>query len=190
MKNIPITMIRPHLRDIPDVSLPPGYSIRPFKAGSEQLWKETAVQSGLFQSIEQAAARYEQEFAQVAAQLEDRCFFLLHGKEQVIGTAMAWYHPDYLGECYGRIHWVGIIPQFQGRGLAKPLLAAAMHRLAQNHDKAYLTSQTTSYKAICMYLDFGFVPWMQTDHSEEAWALLRKWTNHPSLIEDELKERK
>lgn len=94
--------------------------------------------------------------------MEERCFFLETDAGRVIGTATAWHHPSFHGARYGRLHWVAIHPEFQGRKLAKPLVGAAMRRLAELHRRAYLTTQTTSWKAVKIYLDFGFEPLAET----------------------------
>ena len=85
------------------------------------------------------------------------------------------------GEERGRVHWVAIEPRFQGRGLAKPLLGAVMARLAHVHRTAYLTTQTTSYRAINLYLDFGFVPYLLAASCEEGWRLTEAALRRPIL---------
>lgn len=181
MKHISVTMIRPHLRELPDFVLPPGFRMRRFAEGDEAVWAEVAAASGLFTTRREAEARFAKEFGNATEQLKDRCFFVVDERGEAVGTAMAWYNASFCGECYGRIHWVGVRAEFQGRKLAKPLLSSALKRLAAEYEKAYLTSQTGSYKAIRMYLDFGFVPWMETPNSKEAWELLRSLTGHPAL---------
>jgi len=119
--------------------------------------------------VKEALERFEKEFGSYRDEMEERCFFIVHKENgRVIGTATAWYNNDFKGERYGRVHWVGIHPDFQGKKLAKPLLAVVMMCLAKHHDKAYLTSQTTSYKAINMYLDFGFAPEITDDEAAKA----------------------
>jgi ribosomal protein S18 acetylase RimI-like enzyme len=76
------------------------------------------------------------------------------------------------GELIGMIHWVAIEPAYQGRGLAKPLLATALQRLAQDHQRAFLGTQTTSYRAVGLYLKYGFVPVITTDSDRRAWAIV------------------
>jgi ribosomal protein S18 acetylase RimI-like enzyme len=73
------------------------------------------------------------------------------------------------------------MPEFQGRKLAKPMMAAVMRRLAESHRKVYLTTQTTSAKAINMYLDFGFVPFFFSQDCKRAWGMLAEELNHPLL---------
>jgi hypothetical protein len=47
-----------------------------------------------------------------------------------------------------------------------------MARLARNHQKAYLDTQTTSYQAVNLYFSFGFVPYLSNDSSKEGWLLM------------------
>ncbi|MGI2254903.1 GNAT family N-acetyltransferase, partial [Staphylococcus cohnii] len=65
--------------------------------------------------------------------------------------------------------------------LSKPLLTAAMKILAAYHNQAYLTSQTTSFQAINMYLNFGFRPIHVDEYDHEAWTLLEKTLNRSIL---------
>jgi len=67
---------------------------------------------------------------------------------------------------------VAVVPEYQGKKLSKPLLAKAMQVLAKYHDSANLTSQTTSYQAVNMYLNFGFEPYLTNGTDIEAWKLL------------------
>jgi hypothetical protein len=47
-----------------------------------------------------------------------------------------------------------------------------MARLARDHQKAYLDTQTTSYPAVNLYLSFGFVPSLRDDSDKEGWLLM------------------
>jgi predicted GNAT family N-acyltransferase len=76
---------------------------------------------------------------------------------------------------------VGIVPKYQGKKLSKPLLAKSMQVLAEYHDSAYLTSQTTSYQAVNMYLNFGFEPYVTNETDIEAWKLLEEILNRKIL---------
>ena len=115
--------------------------------------------------------------------MEKRCHFLVSPEGRSIGTATAWYNDDFLGERHGRLHYVAIQSDFQGRGLGKPLVGGASRRLARLHARAYLTSQTTSYIAIKIYLDMGFEPYLDAPYSREAWQLLAEKLGHPRLQE-------
>jgi ribosomal protein S18 acetylase RimI-like enzyme len=83
-------------------------------------------------------------------------------------------HGDFEGEERGRVHWVGIVPSYQGRKLSKPLLSAVVARLAIDHQKAYLNTQTTSYQAVNLYLNFGFMSYLGNDSGKEGWVLMEQ----------------
>lgn len=182
MEDTPVTMIRESLENLPSFRLPEGYHIRNFRRGEEPLWAEVECAAGEFTSQEAGLARFNEEFGEHLDEMEDRCFFLVEDSSgRVIGTASAWYNREFRGEDYGRVHWVSIHPEFQGRGLAKPLMCAVMDRLARSHSKAYLTTQTRSARAIGIYLDFGFSPLLVSDTCKEAWRYLANVLKHPTL---------
>jgi GNAT superfamily N-acetyltransferase len=90
-----------------------------------------------------------------------------------VGTITAWRNADYRSAAYGRVHWVAIVPAFQGRGLARPLLAACLRRLSElGYGGAYLTTSPPRLAAINLYLRFGFTPDVQSVRDAEAWRLL------------------
>ncbi len=178
---IPVTMIREDLNNLPNYSLPPPFSMRDFTPGDEDVWAAIEFAATEFKSMEKAREHFDLEFGDYQDELCNRCRFLVAGNGRAIGTATAWRNPSYRGNLYGRLHWVAIHPDFQGRGLSKPLVGAAMQRLREFHNRAYLTSQTTSWKAIKVYLDFGFSPVVEADRHRRAWELLWQKLRHPGL---------
>lgn len=182
MDDTPVVMVRDDLDDLPSHPLPAGYSTRKFRKGEGRLWAQVEAAAGEFGSADAALERFIREFGDKLDDMEDRCFFLVDDEtRRVIGTATAWYDPDFEGEDYGRVHWVSIVPEFQGRRLAKPLMCVVMERLRQSHTKAYLTTHTKCEKAIRTYLDFGFRPFCRHETCEEAWRYLAGVLDHPAL---------
>jgi GNAT superfamily N-acetyltransferase len=176
-------MVRDTLADLPDYALPDGYSIRTFKRGEGPLWAEIGFAAGNFQSLEEAREQFEKGFEKPVEDMESRCFFVVHdATNRAVGTSMAWYDPGFAeGENYGRVHWVAIIPDHQGKGLAKPLMIAVLRRLAESHPKAMLDTQTFRKAAVNLYLDLGFVPFFKRDTCPQAWADLAAQLRHPAL---------
>ena len=163
-----LTMIRPGLEGIPSFDLPKGFSLRWYQPGDERSWfdihqradRENVITTDLFR----------RKFGYDEEQLEDRQCYLLSPEGAVIGTASAWFDDDFQGRRHGRIHYVAIVPEYQGQGLSKPLLMAACIRLAAlRHDCAYLTTSTNRVPAIALYRKFGFMPLRSSQ--EEAKAL-------------------
>jgi GNAT superfamily N-acetyltransferase len=174
MKRIPLTMVREHLRDIPEAALPEGYTIRAWLEGDGPAWADIESRAGEFDSAADALGHFEREFGPFEEELRRRCFFVISPDERAVATTTAWYGDD-LGERRGRIHWVAVVPEEQGKKLSKPLLSRAMTQLARlGHTSAYLTTQTTSWRAVNMYLKYGFVPLLRHEACREGWEMMER----------------
>jgi hypothetical protein len=49
-----------------------------------------------------------------------------------------------------------------------------MRRLAQSHERAWLRTQTISYRAVDLYLNYGFAPYPRQPEDEEGWRIIEK----------------
>ncbi len=175
-------MIRKDLENVPEYPLPAGYGFRTYRRGDERIWAEIQTRAGNFESLEKALEDFEREFSSKVEEFERRCLFLVASESgEAIGSTTAWFDPDYRGQDHGRIHWVAIVPEYQGRGLAKPMLAEAMKLLRKWHKRVYLATHTGCLKAINMYLDFGFEPDMKKERADEAWRMIASAIDHPAL---------
>ena len=122
---------------------------------------------------------FEKQFGTDTQLLSERQCFLCDSRDNIIGTASAWLD-NHGGKSLGRIHWVAIIPQQQGRGLAKPLLTAICKRLKElGHSKTYLTTQSVRLPAINLYAKFRFTPVIDSDGDREIWEKLQKYIKYP-----------
>lgn len=182
MENIDIGMIRPSLKDLPDVAPPEGFSIRLYRPGDGPLWVDIVRSAERFLTINDD--RFDREFGHDLESLGDRMHFLSAPSGLEVGTATAWYWKDADGDglTYGLVHWVAVRPEWQGRGLGKPLLSVVMRRLARSYDRALLNTSSGRIPALKCYLDFGFVPNMAKDRAAEAWSHVRSVLGHPTLM--------
>jgi GNAT superfamily N-acetyltransferase len=182
MKRIKLAMVRRDMLEIPQYPLPAGFRIRLFEEGDEKNWARIENSVNEFKDEEAALASFGNEFGAHIDEMMERCLFIEDEHGEAIATTTAWYGDlDGHGEGVGRIHWVGMVPEYQGRKLSKPLLSEAMNILAHHHSNAYLTSQTTSYSAVNMYLNYGFEPYLTSPTCDEAWALMEKTLNRKIL---------
>ena len=174
---INIKMVREDLDDIPEYNFPAGYSIRWYQPGYEKYWQK--VQSLADQYNRVTPDLFEEQFGTDIQLLSERQCFLLDSKEDIIGTATAWLDSQD-EKPPGRIHWVAIIPQHQGKGLAKPLLTIICKRLKDlGHSETYLTTQTVRIPAINLYAMFGFTPVIDSNRDREIWEKLREHIKYP-----------
>ncbi len=157
MEYFPLAMYRENLDNIPEYNLPEGFNLRLFEDNDEMNWAQIETAVGEFSDINKALDRFKNEFSNHLEEMKKRCIFLLSPGFEPIGTVTAWFG-DFAGEKKGRIHWVAIKPEYQGKGLAKPMFSAAMNILVKYHHDAYLTTQTTSWRAVNMYLHYNFKP--------------------------------
>ncbi len=165
---------------VPVLKLPPGFAVSHYEPGDEAAWARIETAAGEFSDQGKALAHFEREFGGRELEMSERCLFLRAPGGDAIGTSTAWYG-ERGGRVIGRLHWVAIVPAFQGRGLAKPLVSASMALMRGRHRSAYLTTQTTSWIAVKVYLDFGFRPAFDQPDSERAWAVVAELLGHPAL---------
>ncbi|MDY0404777.1 GNAT family N-acetyltransferase [Virgibacillus sp. 179-BFC.A HS] len=178
MEKIPLAMVH-ELKDIPQFPLPEGYYFRFFSRNNdEKTWARIVTATDEFPNEQAALRRFENEFAPYLREAEKRIIFLDTADGQTVGTATAWYG-KWNDKKIGRLHWVEIIPAYQGKKLGRPLIAEAMNHLKLYHDAAYLTTQTTSPAAIHIYKAFDWQPYIRTDIERSAW----KTVNYPPLID-------
>jgi GNAT superfamily N-acetyltransferase len=169
---IDVRMSRENLDNIPDYILPTGYSIKWYRPGYEEYWHK--IQSLADEYTRVTPDLFEEQFGIDTQLLSERQCFLCDSKENIIGTASAWLD-NCSGKSLGRIHWVAIIPEEQGNGLAKPLLTTICKRLKElGHDKTHLTTQSVRIPAINLYSKFGFAPVIDSDRDREIWEKLQK----------------
>jgi len=170
-RNLPLKMTRASLDNVPEFTLPEGLSIRWYQPGDGATWLR----------IHQAADRYNEitpdlfprQFGTDERLLCERQCYLLDSHGNAIGTGTAWFNDNFEGAKFGRVHWMAIAPDYQGRGLAKPLLTVICRRLRElGHDRAYLSTSTVRIPAINLYLRFGFTPLVGTAEEAAAWREL------------------
>lgn len=172
ISNVTVNMIRPTLDDLPVCPIPEGFSLRTYLPGDEAAWVAIHVEADRWNRI--TLETFWKEFGHDPAPLAERQFYLCDAGGAAIGTATGWANENYHGAAWGRIHWVALLPAYHGRGLAKPLLAAACWRMRElGHDKAYLVTSTARIPALNLYRSFGFEPEIRSTEDEAAWAAVR-----------------
>jgi GNAT superfamily N-acetyltransferase len=165
-------MLREHLEELPQFTLPPGFHIRFYRAGEAKVWTSIQVQTEKYREI--TPAFHEQQFGNDQARLQARQMFLGAPEGSEIGTGTAWFDPTFAGGNCGRVHWLAIVPEYQGKGLGKALLSAVCHRLRElGHTCATLRTQTARVAAIHLYLKFGFKPDIKCAEDLAAWEALK-----------------
>ncbi len=163
-----VIMVREHLEGIPEHALPGSFSLRWYQRGDETHWLQIHQRADLHNHI--TPDLFHRAFASDIFELARRQCYLTTSKGRAIGTASAWFNDNFEGRSIGRVHYVAILPEFQGRGLSRPLMTAICRRLRElGHERVYLTTSTERIAAIRLYRSFGFVPLIRTDEEQQAW---------------------
>ena len=177
MKNYSVRMIREHMENIPQYPIPKGFGIRNYRPNEGYIW--TRIQKAAEPYIKIDDGLFTREFKRDLPAMEDRSFFLTTDAGEEIGTITAWWQD----EGWGQIHWVAVHPDYQGRGLSKPMMSVAMTRLKQSHERCFLGTSTGRIAAVKVYLDFGFTPDLSLENSRNAWAEAASVLEHPLLVQ-------
>lgn len=151
---------------LPVQNVPEGYSLSNYRSAADvRPWIE-CCKRGLI-----ADDAGEEVFDSRIRNYPDVCMetdvFFLDYLGDHVGTATAIYHPD--GR-WGELHMVGIREDFRGKGLGRPLNAAALNKLlAQDVRYIMLTTDEWRKPAIRSYLSAGFLPVEYDVGMRERW---------------------
>jgi ribosomal protein S18 acetylase RimI-like enzyme len=172
-----ITMCRDPLVGYPKPPLPEGFSLRLYKPGDKETWVSIQDEADTLNAI--TPKLFHDSFGTDETLIAQRQLYLCDSQGTSIGTSTGWSR-ERNGESWGRVHWVAIRPEFQGRGLAKPLISATLSIIEQlGHDKVYLSTATPRLPAINLYLSQGFLPERHSEEDIVAWEEVARWIKLP-----------
>lgn len=182
-QDIAFNMVRARLDNFPVYTLPAGYHFRTYQPGDDHIWTEIQLAAEPFIKFDDTM--FDRQFGDQRAALPDRMFFVETEEGRAVGSITAWWDANWrnTGD-WGRIHWVVIHPDYQRRGLAKPMMTHAMRRLAQSHTRATLGTSSGRPWAVKVYLDFNFIPdpaERSNPQIREAWRMVQTIIHHPQL---------
>lgn len=167
------------LNNINSYELPNGFSFRFWDSDNcIHDWVNIHIESGEFNSIQGAHNTFHQFYDNFYNELNKRCFFIENINGEKVATATISPANEFGYKCV--IDWFAISPRAQGLRLSKPLLSKTLS-IAKNlgYDKILLHTQTHTWLAAKIYLDFGFEPFNIED--KKGWEILKTITNHPKL---------
>ena len=161
--------------------LPEGFHYEFYKPGDEEEWVNIHIETGEFTSIEKGLKHFHDFFDSFIDELPKRCVFIVDNETgEKVGTATISLLKDKEHGFNAAVDWVAIKKSYQGRKLAKPLISKFME-IASNlgHKQLILHTQTTTWLAAKLYLDFGFE--ILNKEKNKGWNILKTLTNHPKL---------
>lgn len=167
MENHTVAMIRDSVVGLPVYEIWEPFGIRRFRPGDEHHWTRLHIAADPYNTF--TPETFTKQFGTDTAKLADRQFYLLDSAKTPIGTATAW---ELNG--FGLVHWVAIVPEYQGQGLAKPLLSAVCERLGElGYSRLLLHTSSGRVPALNLYLHFNFRPHIRTPLETTVWQALQ-----------------
>lgn len=171
------------IREYKKYELPEGFHYEFYKPGDEEEWVNIHIESGEFTSVEMGLKHFHDFYDSFIDELSKRCVFIVHditGEKAGTATISLLREPE---QGYnGAVDWVAIKKKYQGKHLAKPLISKFME-IANDvgHSKLILHTQTNTWLAGKLYLDYGYEVLNKEEHL--GWSILKTLTNHPKLSE-------
>lgn len=171
-------------------TLPNGFHYEFYKQGDEEEWAMIHIKSGEFMSMEEGLKTFHDFYDSFIEELPKRLFFVVNQEGEKVATATISLltQPEY---GYSAVaDWFAIKKEYQGMKLSKPMInhfIKLAHELG--HKKLLLHTQTHTWLAAKLYLDFGFEPFHVEDDIKE-WQILKTITNHPRLANIEAIDEK
>ena len=135
-----------------------------------------------FDRYEEGLDAWAHYYARYTDCLPGRMQFIAAPNGEKVATATAFFDPEK-PDGDGWLHWVSVRRDHQGRGLARPLISHTLRRLrALGYGEIYVSTQTTTWVAARLYMEFGFRPTEENlRESLFGWRILKTLTNHPAL---------
>ncbi|MGQ9731735.1 MAG: GNAT family N-acetyltransferase [Candidatus Zipacnadales bacterium] len=137
--------------------LPPGFRIRVFHEGDEQVWVN------VHQAVFGGSATVEwfrDRFRDLPNFDPNGWFFALDptGKPVGIAGAIVWFFDEGLTQPSGAlVEWVGVLPEARGRGIGEALMVTCLNYLKQRNVRPNcLLTQYSRRSAVALYEKLGF----------------------------------
>ena len=183
LKYVELLMKYDDLSNYKKYELPEGFHYEFYKPGDEEDWVNIHIESGEFTSIEKGLKYFHDFYDSFIEELPRRCVFIVDNETgEKVGTATISLLEEPEHGYNGAVDWVAIKKKYQGKHLAKPLITKFME-IADNvgHNKIILHTQTNSWLAAKLYLDYGFE--ILNKEEKLGWSILNTLIHHQKLSE-------
>ena len=175
-----IFLLRPDLRNIPELKLPDGYMELPNSDLLLSKWVsllDTVFPAGGY-TLDRVRPLVESGIWNV-----DRVK-LVAREEQIVALSMAWHEPA-LWPFSGFVYWVAVLPGHRNSGLGTFVLNRVLQHFASGCLRDAVTyTEESRLPAIRMYLSSGFVPLITgtARNERERWQLTFEALGEPELM--------
>ncbi|MGL5279478.1 MAG: GNAT family N-acetyltransferase [Cetobacterium sp.] len=174
VENIHLIMIKDELK-FDEKKLPEGYEFVMYESGIMNKWVDIQLSSGHILDRSEGEIYFKEVFLQNEDFLKEVMVFIKDSEGGLVGTGAIWegkYFTEDRNKKY-RLHWIAVDPKHGGKGLAKALVSKLLSIFKDKEmgEGLYLSTQTCSYVAIKIYLDFGFEPY-DLENNRKGWNIV------------------
>jgi len=123
-----------------------------FSKNHVEVWEK--IQFASDDSLDKSEKKFfTKQFGGNLGLVPDRLFFAANKfTGNIIGACTSWFKGDL-----GRVHWVAVVPDFQGFGVGNSLMHECILRFKKlDYKKVYLHTWSDRNIAINLYSKFGF----------------------------------
>ena len=163
-------MKRDNMDDLPEVSLPDGYTLRTSTIEDGCHWARIMNESF---GGERSEKDFIEQMVNHPAYRPDRLFFICGPDGEPCATAGAYRDANNLVNSEGYLHYVGVCPAHQGKRLGYLVSLAVLHKF---HEEGCMSASllTDDYRlpAIKTYLKLGFKPLIVHENQPERWRIV------------------
>lgn len=148
-------MVRESLESLPDLAAPANYSLQWYQPGDEAKWLRIHEKADPLTKL--TPGFFRKQFPLQDNLLSLVQVYLIDHEGDAVGTVTAW-EGEFQGRRTGRVHWLAVVPEQQGKGLGAFLLRVACERLRTlGFRRAYLVTSPAREAAVRLYKRLGFV---------------------------------
>ena len=182
---IKVIMIMPRKEFSKEIPLKNGYVYQPYSDDMKESWCKLHVETGLFETIEEARHNIETMLADDRTAFENQFVFVCDEQGNLVASCGLW-KGTHFGMERIRLHDVSVLPAHQHQGIAKAMIVhcARMYDGMKSRYPLYVVSQSQSYGAIALYSRLGFTPYLGEfqDHTKEQSEA--DWTKVTQILKE------
>lgn len=162
-----LCMKRDNLKNLPDITLPEGYTLRTSVSDDAANWVHIMDESfGGEHTIEGFCS----EMVEHPAYRPDRLFFICGPDGMPCATAGAYRDRGGFDDSVGYVHYVGVSTEHLGRKLGYWVSLAVLHKFREEGcTSSFLHTDDFRLPAIKTYLNLGFKPILMHENHRERW---------------------
>lgn len=134
--------------------LPAGFSVRSLRTGEYEAWRDLHIAEPEKRDayVELLDGFFRDVYASKGDLFFRQCRIICDDAGKIVGTCLIW--KAY--ESFNTLHWLKVLPAYEGRGLGRALLTRVLSELGADEYPVYLHTHATCDRAIKLYTDFGF----------------------------------